>query len=73
MDEREEKRELDKLRKNSEGYNDPTAFAAFENIDREERRFKKLLKTIFSLCELAGFELQSRLVLVDKRSGKQWK
>lgn len=72
MDEKTEKQELNKLRKNAEGYNDPTAFAAFSNIDREERRFKKLLKTIFSLCELSGFELNSRLVLIDKRSGKRW-
>lgn len=59
-------------KRNSHGYSDPTAYAAFAQLDAEERRFKKLLRTIFSLCELAGFELESRLCLVDKRTGKRY-
>lgn len=57
---------------NGEGFSDPTAYAAYREIDREEQRFRKLLKTIFSLCELAGFEVVGRVTLRDKRSGKVW-
>ncbi len=57
---------------NAEGFSDPTAYAAYKSLDREERRFRKLLKTIFSLCELAGFEVVGRIALRDRKSGKTW-
>lgn len=40
---------------------------------KEYSRFHKLLHTIFNLCDLAGFRLEGRLTLVDKRTGKVWK
>ena len=60
-------------RKNSEGYSDPTAYEALCSIDKEDKRFHKLLHTIFYLCELAGFEIEGRVVLVDKKSGRVWR
>lgn len=60
-------------RKNLEGYSDPTAYQALKNIELEEERFRKLLYAIFDICELAGFEIEGRIVLVDKRSGKVWR
>ena len=35
------------LRKNAEGYSDPTAYEAMKNLDRDDERFHKLLHTIF--------------------------
>lgn len=61
------------LRKNSEGYADPTAYEAIKNVEKEDERFHKLLHTIFYLCELAGFQVEGRIVLVDKRNGKVWR
>ena len=60
-------------RKNSEGYTDLTVYEALRNIDREEERFHKLLHTLFYLCELAGFEIEGRVVLVDKKTGRVWR
>lgn len=60
-------------RKNHEGYYDPTAFAAMKNLGEEERRFNKLLHTIFYLCDVAGFDIQNRIVLVDRKTGRVWK
>ena len=60
-------------RMNSEGYNDPTAYAAIKNADREYDRVKKVLKAIFVVCELAGFDVEGRVALRDKRTGKVWK
>ncbi len=60
-------------RKNSEGYSDPTAYEAIKNIDREDDRFHKLLFTIFNICELSGFKIEGRIVLVDKENGEVWR
>lgn len=60
------------LRKNREGYNDPTAYEAIKNIEREQDKFTKLLHTIFNICDLAGFKIGNRIVLVDKKTGRTW-
>jgi hypothetical protein len=63
-------------RRNASGYMDPTAYEAIRNVDREaeaEERFKKLLNTIFYICELAGFRIEGRIVLQDKKTGKIWR
>lgn len=61
-------------RRNAEGYSDPTAYEALKNIEREEdERFHRLLHTLFYLCELADFEIEGRIILVDKRNGRVWR
>lgn len=62
-----------KDRKNSEGYSDPTAYAALKNINRDEDRYRKLRKVILSICDVAGFEIRGPLVLMDKKTGKVWR
>lgn len=59
--------------RNSEGYLDPTAYEAMKNVDRDEERFHRLLDTIFSICELAGFHIEERIVIKDKKTGKVWR
>ena len=61
------------LRKNAEGYSDPTAYETIKNIDKEDARFYKLLYTIFYICNIAGFEIKGRIVLVDKKTGRIWR
>jgi hypothetical protein len=61
------------LRKNAEEYSDPTAYEAIKNIDKEDERFHKLLHTIFYICDVAGFEIEGRIVLVDKKTGRIWR
>ncbi len=60
-------------RRNAEGYPDPTAYAALKNLEQEDERFHRLLHTIFSICELSDFEIEGRIVLVDKRNGRVWR
>lgn len=64
-------------RKNAEGYSDPTAYEAIKNVERspdsDDDRFHKLLDTIFSICELAGFHIEERIVIEDKKTGKIWR
>ncbi len=58
---------------NASGYVDPTAYEAIENTSREEKRIKKLLTTIYNICELAGYHVESRIVLKDIKTGKEWR
>ncbi len=64
-------------RKNAEGYDDPTAYAAISNKEREEykayERVRNLLKAIFYICEMAGFRVENRIMLKDTVSGRVWK
>lgn len=62
---------------NASGCKDLTAYEALKNVElaekKAEAKYRKLLATIFSICELAGFHLEGRIVLKDKKSGKVWK
>lgn len=60
------------LKKNGSGYPDPTAYKAIKNLEDDER-FYKCIHTIFHICELAGFEVEERLTLKDKKTGKVWR
>lgn len=63
--------------KNPEGYPDPTAYKAINNVEKsspeDEERFHKLLNTIFSTCELAGFHIEGRIAIKDCKTGKIWR
>lgn len=61
------------LRNNASGCFDPTAYQAIKNIDREDENFHKLLHTIFDICELSGFRIEGRIVLVDEATGKVYR
>ncbi|MCC8049725.1 MAG: hypothetical protein LIP10_03565 [Clostridiales bacterium] len=41
--------------------------------DPDEAKFYKLLKTMFAMAECAGYRVESRIVLRDKKTGKVWK
>ena len=68
---------MDKRKYNRSGCKDMTAFYAIENVSREEKddekRVRELLKQIFRDTEKAGFHLENRLILKDKRTGKVWR
>ena len=51
---------------------DPTGFQAIQNITDETRRFYKLVYTIYYICELAGFDVGERIVLIDMKTGRIW-
>ena len=61
------------LKKNNEGYPDPTPYQAIKNIEYEYERHHKLIGCSLRICELSGFEVRERIVLKDKRSGKIWR
>ena len=61
------------IRKNQFGYSDPTAFEAILRTDKELKRLNKTVNTIRDICELAGYEVEGRIVLKDKKTGKIWR
>lgn len=61
------------IRKNQSGYSDPTAFEAITKVDKEMEKLNKTLHIIRNVCELAGFEIEERIVLKDKKTGKIWR
>ena len=62
------------FKKNAEGYSDPTVYEAFKNMEKKgEERFHKLLDALYSICDLAGFQIEERIVLKDKHTGKVWR
>lgn len=65
------------IRRNSEGYSDPTAYAALSKIRREEieqqRRVSELIHELKHIIDRSGFELAARIELRDKRTGKEFR
>ena len=43
------------IRKNQSGYADPTAFEAITKVDKEMEKLNKVIHTIRTICDLAGF------------------
>lgn len=67
----------DNPRNNSEGYADPTAYESTKNIIREEnlqqKRITELMNVLRYIIDKAGFELKYRIILVDKKTGKEYR
>lgn len=65
------------MRRNSEGYYDPTAYDSTKDIIREEQEIAKLnhkvIQSFRLLVDLAGFEIVGRVTLKHKESGKVFK
>ena len=77
----DKKKQSDKeMSRNGSGYYDPTAYKAMKRVEADEKRYGKdyerfynLLTIIFYICNLAGFHVEGRITLVDKKTGKVWK
>lgn len=59
-------------KRNSEGYLDLTAYEAMNNIDEKEM-VRKLLLKVSRICERAGYRVEGRITLRNKKSGKVWR
>lgn len=66
-----------KLDKNQDGYKDPTAFQAIKQVIKEEETEEKQLATLIFVLKyiinMAGFELNGRIELKNKKSGRVYK
>ena len=64
---------MDELKRNGSGCKDPTAEKALKNVIEEEKHVSKVIKTLQAVAHLAGFEIEGRIILIDKESGKIWR
>ena len=64
---------MDELKRNGSGYKDPTAEKALKSIVANEKKVTKLIKTIQAVAHLAGYEIEGRIVLIDKKTGEVWR
>ena len=71
------KNELKDLKKNGEGYPDPTACEAIVDAEGagadDAERYHKLIGCVLRIIEIAGFKPEERIVLKDLRTGKIWR
>ena len=69
----ETKKDKEKLsKKNSEGYNDLTAYKGIKAAESDRERHRKMIGALLRMCELGDYYMESRIVLRDKRTGKVW-
>lgn len=65
------------IRKNIEGYSDPTAYSAMSKVLREEnervRRVSAVIGIFRAVADLAGFDLIARIELRDRKSGREYR
>jgi hypothetical protein len=65
--------------KNKEGYPDPTAGMALQEVRREERHKEynpevtNIITILKQIISLTGFELVGRITLRDKETGKEYR
>lgn len=64
---------MDELKVNGSGYKDPTAYKALKNVTEDEAKVSKVVKTLQAVAHLAGFEISGRIVLRDKKTGREWR
>ena len=67
---------MNDLKRNAEGYVDPTAYAALQSIVNDEKAEKKaayLISVLKFIIRESGFELLNRIELKDKRTGRTFR
>lgn len=61
------------LKRNGEKYIDLTAYQAIKNAEEADDRFHNMLRVIFEICDRSEFQIQNRIVFMDKKTGKIYK
>lgn len=61
------------LHRNSEGYYDPTPYPTLREEAEQESRLNRLVHVLKCVIDLAGFEPVGRIVLRDKKSGREFR
>ena len=64
---------MDELKRNGSGYTDPTAYKALKRIDKNEKRVTRVIKALQEVAHIAGFEIEGRITLIDKKTGDIWR
>lgn len=64
---------MDDMKRNGSGYVDPTAYAAYRNMEKDRAYLaKSLAYTIYRVAHLAGFNVVN-MTLIDNTTGEIYK
>lgn len=58
---------------NNEGYRDPTADKAIDNISADDNKVNLVILICKAAAKLAGFKIAERIVLVDVKKKRTWR
>lgn len=58
---------------NNEGYRDPTADKAMNNISADDNKVNLVILICKAAAKLAGFKIAERIVLVDVKKKRTWR
>lgn len=61
------------LKRNGSGYVDPTAQKAITHLQEKQKRVSRVIENLKNAANIAGFEIEGRITLKDKRTGEIWK
>lgn len=64
---------MEDIKRNGSGYYDPTAYKAIKQLTEGEKRVSRVIKTLQAVAHLAGYDIEGRIVLVDKETGEVWR
>lgn len=68
---------MNSLKRNSEGYADPTAYQGMKIVVKEEtesdRKAAELIKVLKFIIRSCGFELITRIQVREIKSGREYK
>ena len=59
------------LKRNKDGYVDPTAYPALKKMDSRRRTVGKLIKTIYNVAHLAGCRVE-QIIILDEETGQEY-
>ena len=61
------------LKYNGSHYLDLTAYDAIKHVEKDEERFNKTLHILKSICDIADFSIENRIILKDNKTGRIWR
>lgn len=59
------------IKRNGDGYHDPTPYPALKKIDSRRRTVGKLIKTIYNVAHLAGCRVE-QIIILDEETGQEY-
>ena len=65
--------EFKDLKYNGSGCYDPTAYEAICKLESEQKLISNLIRHIQKDCHDRGYEIQGRVVLKNKKTGRTWR
>lgn len=65
--------EFKDVKYNGSGIYDPTAFEAICRVDGEHKRVMNLIKHLQKDCHDLGYEIEGRIILRNKKTGRTWR